>query len=62
MKHTLTKPQPHVAVLLGPVKALTYVFTHGIMAATLGFTWARRMGWVAGITLGATVSPLAELL
>ena len=39
----------------GPIKALSYLFTHGVMAATLGFTWSRRMGWLAGVALGSTV-------
>ena len=43
------------AVLLGPIKALSYLFTHGVMAATLGFTWSRRMGWLAGVVLGSIV-------
>ena len=46
------------AVLLGPVKAITYVFTHGVTAATLGLTWSRQWGWAAGIGLGTVVSGL----
>ncbi len=46
---------PVHAVVLGPVKALTYVFTHGLVAATLGVTWTCRMGWGTGICFGALV-------
>lgn len=52
-RKTMTATFFLVLILLGPVKALTYVFTHGITAATLGVTWARRWGWAAGIGLGA---------
>ena len=37
------------------MKAITYVFTHGVTAATLGLTWSRQWGWAAGIGLGTVV-------
>ena len=51
----------HPAVLLGPVKALTYVFTHGLMAAVLGYTWCHRFSWGFSVIIGALVHPTAFL-
>lgn len=47
------------AVLLGPVKALTYVFTHGLMAAALGYTWCHRFSWGPSVIIGALVHTTA---
>jgi len=40
-------------VLLGPVKALTYLFTHGLMALSMGYTWCKGYGWGISIALGS---------
>jgi len=37
------------AVLLGPIRAVTYFFMHGLLAVSLGTLWHWRAHW--GITL-----------
>lgn len=39
-------------VLLGPVKALTYVFSHGLMAVALGVCWCHHTSWTVSIAAG----------
>jgi hypothetical protein len=48
-------------VLLGPLRALSYVFLHGLLAATLGTLWRWRVGWWASICAGALVRMAGQL-
>jgi hypothetical protein len=45
----------HLAVLLGPLRALNYLSQHGVLAATLGAVWSKRLGWGWGVAAGAAV-------
>jgi hypothetical protein len=41
------------AVLMGPVRAVTYLLVYGLLSLTLGACWAARLPWVLSIPLGA---------
>jgi hypothetical protein len=42
-------------VLLGPLRAVGYIFLHGALAATLGTLWRWRVSWWLSICAGALV-------
>ena len=48
-------------VLLGPLKALSYLLLHGSVAATLGSLWTMKVGWWASITVSSMVRMLGQL-
>lgn len=48
-------PLPHLTVLLGPLRAVTYVLLHGSVAATLGTLWKSRFPWWPSILLSSAV-------
>lgn len=50
-----------VAVLLGPIKAVTYFLVHGVLAATLGSCWSAQLSWTAGVAAGASVRVLGTV-
>ena len=41
------------AVLMGPVKAVTYLLMYGVLSLTLGGCWAARLPWALSIPLAA---------
>jgi hypothetical protein len=43
-------------VLLGPLRAITYVLMHGVLAASLGSMWVWKWPWAISIPAGATMS------
>lgn len=43
------------AVLLGPLRAITYVLMHGTLAAALGSMWVWSWSWSASILAGAVL-------
>lgn len=42
-------------VLLGPVRALSYLLAHGLYALSLGVMWSVRAPWVVSVPLGMMV-------
>eukprot|EP00873_Tetraselmis_striata_P020986 jgi/Tetstr1/441250/TSEL_029501.t1 len=44
-----------IAVLLGPVRMLTYFLMHGLLAATLGTLWVKRTPFLVNVFTGAVV-------
>jgi hypothetical protein len=47
-------PSPHCcAVLMGPVRAVTYLLVHGLVSITLGTAWALHAPWWASVPAGA---------
>lgn len=44
--------RPH-AVLLGPVRAITYLLVYGVLSLSLGVAWAWRLPWAVSVPLGA---------
>lgn len=47
-------PNPRVlAVLMGPVRAVTYLLVYGVLSVTLGLAWAWRLPWALSVPLGA---------
>lgn len=43
-------------MLLGPLRAVTYVCLHGALAAVLGSLWRLpKLNWWAGVAIGAVV-------
>jgi hypothetical protein len=49
---SLLCPAAHTAVLLGPLRAMTYVLMHGVLAASLGSMWVWHWPWQASIMAG----------
>lgn len=49
------------AVLLGPIRALSYLFAHGLEAATLGALWRWRVHWGASMAAGILVRVASQL-
>ncbi len=41
------------AVLMGPVRAATYLLVYGVLSLTLGLCWALRLPWLLSVPLGA---------
>jgi hypothetical protein len=48
-------------VLLGPLKALSYLLLHGLVAATLGSLWTQKVGWWVSISASSMVRMLGQL-
>jgi Na+/serine symporter len=48
-------------VLLGPLRAISYIFLHGILAATLGSLWRYHASWWVSVPLGALVRMAGQL-
>lgn len=44
---------PLPAVLLGPLRAVTYVLMHGMTAAALGTMWVWRWPWAVSVLVGS---------
>lgn len=49
------------AVLLGPLRSITYVLVHGILAACLGTLWRYQSSWGISIFLGAVIRMSGQL-
>jgi hypothetical protein len=49
------------AVLLGPLRAVTYVLLHGGLAAALGSMWAAGWSWSASVLAGAALRMSGQL-
>ena len=49
------------AVLLGPLRALDYFFSHGLLAVVLGATWHLKSHWSVSLVAGA-ITRLVGLL
>lgn len=47
-----------LAVLMGPIPGLLYVFPYGVMGVLLGVVWYRRSPWFVSIGLGTLVGTL----
>jgi hypothetical protein len=59
----LALPRPgSSAVLLGPLRALSYVLNHGLLAATLGTLWQNKAGLVICVLVGAVVRMAGQVL
>lgn len=52
---------PDAAVLLGPLRAITYVLMHGGLAAALGSMWVWQWPWAASILAGAGLRMAGQL-
>ncbi|KAG2491949.1 hypothetical protein HYH03_009681 [Edaphochlamys debaryana] len=50
-----------LVVLLGPLRALTYLLMHGLLAATLGTLWKLQAGFWVGVLVGALVRMFGQL-
>ncbi|EFJ47259.1 hypothetical protein VOLCADRAFT_81593 [Volvox carteri f. nagariensis] len=50
-----------LVVLLGPLRAMSYLFLHGLLAATLGSLWSSRVGFWPGVVAGALVRMCGQL-
>ncbi|PNW81039.1 hypothetical protein CHLRE_07g340150v5 [Chlamydomonas reinhardtii] len=49
-----------LVVLLGPLRAASYLWLHGLLAATLGSLWKARCGFWTCIAAGAAVRMLGQ--
>lgn len=47
------RPPTAAAVLMGPVRAATYLLVYGVLSLALGLSWAARLPWAASVPLGA---------
>jgi len=50
-----------IVVLLGPLRAVSYICLHGMLAATLGTLWRMQCSWWLGIVIGAGVRMTGQL-
>ncbi|GLC34320.1 hypothetical protein PLESTB_000742500 [Pleodorina starrii] len=50
-----------LVVLLGPLRAMSYLFLHGLLAATLGSLWSAQAGFWPGVVAGALVRMVGQL-
>ena len=50
-----------IAVLLGPIRAVTYFFMHGLLAVSLGALWHWRAQWGITLVTGAITRLLGTL-
>ena len=48
-------------MLLGPLRAVTYVLMHGMTAAALGTMWVWRWPWAASVLAGSALRMLGQL-
>ena len=51
----------HNAVLLGPLRAVSYLLLHGLVAATLGTLWKGGVGWWTSIAISSVVRMVGQL-
>ena len=49
------------AVLLGPLRAVSYLLLHGLVAATLGTLWKGGVGWWTSIAISSVVRMVGQL-
>ena len=49
------------AVLLGPLRAITYFFMHGALALCLGTFWRWRVHWSLSVAAAALVRLVGQL-
>lgn len=49
------------AVLLGPLRAVSYVLIHGLLAATLASLWRLKANFWLGIVVGAVVRMAGQM-
>lgn len=61
-RNTLPVSPLQHAVLLGPLRAATYVCIHGLLAATLGSLWAARVPFWGSVAAGAAVRMAGQFL
>jgi hypothetical protein len=54
-------PPFSAAVLLGPLRAITYVLMHGMLAAALGSMWVWQWPWGLSIISGAVLRMAGQL-
>ena len=56
LQHHVSTLVAHIAalpaVLLGPLKAVNYLFIHGVMAFTLGALWHWKAHWSVSLAFG----------
>jgi hypothetical protein len=63
----LNPPKPHAAnqhpppVLLGPLRAITYVLMHGMTAAALGTMWVWRWPWAVSVLAGSVLRMAGQM-
>ncbi|KAG1670099.1 hypothetical protein FOA52_013675 [Chlamydomonas sp. UWO 241] len=50
-----------LVVLLGPLRAVSYLLLHGLVAATLGSLWSQKVGWTASVAIAALVRLAGQL-
>ncbi|KXZ54746.1 hypothetical protein GPECTOR_4g816 [Gonium pectorale] len=50
-----------LVVLLGPLRAMSYLLIHGLLAATLGSLWAAKAPFWLGVAAGALVRMAGQL-
>ncbi|GAX78946.1 hypothetical protein CEUSTIGMA_g6386.t1 [Chlamydomonas eustigma] len=50
-----------LVVLLGPLRAVSYLLLHGLVAATLGTLWKLKVGWWTGIAISSLVRMVGQL-
>ncbi|PRW59295.1 hypothetical protein C2E21_2172 [Chlorella sorokiniana] len=50
---TLTVAVLLLLILMGPVRAATYLLVYGVLSLTLGVSWALRLPWLLSVPLGA---------
>ncbi len=48
-------------MLLGPLRAVTYVLMHGLLAASLGSLWRLRAPWSLSVPIGAVIRMAGQL-
>lgn len=46
-------PTNPTTVLMGPVRAATYLLVYGVLSLALGLSWAARLPWLLSVPLGA---------
>ncbi|KAL4445767.1 hypothetical protein ABPG77_008966 [Micractinium sp. CCAP 211/92] len=50
---TLTVAVLLLLILMGPVRAVTYLLVYGVLSLALGIAWAWRLPWAVSVPLGA---------
>ncbi|KAL4425847.1 hypothetical protein ABPG75_009863 [Micractinium tetrahymenae] len=50
---TLTVAVLLLLILMGPVRAVTYLMVYGVLSLALGIAWAWRLPWTLSVPLGA---------
>eukprot|EP00879_Flechtneria_rotunda_P012359 GHRR01012906.1.p1 GENE.GHRR01012906.1~~GHRR01012906.1.p1 ORF type:complete len:280 (+),score=115.70 GHRR01012906.1:215-1054(+) len=59
--HTMMATAFLLLVLLGPLRAITYVLMHGMLAAALGSMWVWQWPWLISIPAGAVLRMVGQL-